>query len=299
MRHPLRFAVGLLPNPSWDVLEQRCQHIEELGFDLVATGDHFVDWSNPAAPWFEAWTALAAMARATTRIRLAIYVSQIPLRNPAMLARQVLTVDHVSNGRVEVGLGTGVPFDPACDMIGLPNWTAKERVARFPEYVEIVDQLLSNEVTTYERVYYSVTDAVMNPRPIQQPRPPIVIAAMGPAMLKLAARYADNWNSVTHSDTFDQQLAETAERIKLLNEACAAIDRDPATLRRSYLMLDPSARRSGGRIVYYESEQAFIDMASRVIELGISEIDVYYPFLEEQVPMFERIALNVLPKLKA
>jgi hypothetical protein len=184
-------------------------------------------------------------------------------------------------------------------MIGLPNWSAKERVARFPEYVEIVDRLLSNETTTYDGAYYSAKDAVMNPRPLQQPRPPITIAAMGPAMLKLAARYADNWNSVTHADTFDKQLAETAERVKLIDEACVAIDRDPTTLRRSYLMLDPGARRSGGRIVYYESEEAFFDMASRVIELGISEIDVYYPFLDEQLPMFEKIALDVLPRLKA
>src|SRR5947208_807940 len=144
MTHPLRFVVGVLPNVSWDVLMQRCKYIEELGFDMLGTGDHFVDWSNPTSPWFEAWTFLAAMARETTRIRLAIYVTQIPLRNPAMLARQVLTCDHISNGRVEVGLGTGLRLDPACEMIGIPNWSTRERVARFPEYVEIVDRLLTN-----------------------------------------------------------------------------------------------------------------------------------------------------------
>ena len=107
MAHPLRFVIGVLPNETWEVLEQRCRYVEDLGFDLVGTGDHFVDWSNPPSPWFEAWTFLAGIARATTRIRLTIYVNQIPLRNPAMLARQALTVDHISNGGVDVGSGPG------------------------------------------------------------------------------------------------------------------------------------------------------------------------------------------------
>ena len=90
-------------------------------------------------------------------------------------------------------------------MMGIENWSNSERVDRFGEYVQIVDQLLSNEVTTYEGRYYSVKDAVMNPRPIQTPRPPILIAAMGPRMLRRAARYADNWNSLSFLETFDSQ----------------------------------------------------------------------------------------------
>ena len=120
---------------------------------------------------------LAAAARETTRIRLATYVTQIPLRHPAMLARQALTVDHISGGRLEVGLGTGLTIDPAYDMIGIPNWEPKERVARFEEYVEIVDRLLSHETSSFEGRYYRIKDAAMNPRPVQRPRPPIVIAA--------------------------------------------------------------------------------------------------------------------------
>ena len=298
MTHPLRFGVLVLPSAPWEVLLQRCTYLEELGFDLVATADHFVDWSNPPAPWFEAWTLLAAIARETTHIRLATYVTQIPLRNPAMLARQALTLDHISNGRIEVGLGTGLLIDPAYDMIGIPNWSAKERAARFGEYVEIVDRLLSNETASYAGAYYNVKDAVMNPRPVQQPRPPIVIGALGPAMLKHAARFADNWNSMSFSDTFDKQLEETAGRITLVDAHCAAIGRDPGTLRRSYLMFDPQSRASGGALAYYESKDAFSDMVSRVIELGISEIDLYFPSLDEQRPMFEAIALDVLPRLK-
>ena len=242
---------------------------------------------------------LAAAARETTRIRLATYVSQIPLRHPAMLARQALTVDHISGGRLEVGLGTGLTIDPAYDMIGIPNWEPKERVARFREYVEIVDRLLSHETSSFEGSYYRVKDAAMNPRPVQRPRPPIVIAALGPAMLRHAARYADNWNSLSFAASFERQLAETAERIARIDDACAAIGRDPSSLRRSYLMFDPASRATGGRIAYYESEDLFVDMVGRITELGISELGLYFPAVAAQRPMFEKIARDIIPKMKA
>jgi alkanesulfonate monooxygenase SsuD/methylene tetrahydromethanopterin reductase-like flavin-dependent oxidoreductase (luciferase family) len=296
--HGLRFQVLVLPNAPWDELERRFTYVEDLGFDLVSTADHFVDWTNPAVPWLEAWTALAAAARATRRIRLLTLVTQIPLRHPAMLARQALTVDHVSGGRLEVGLGTGLPIDPAYDMLGIPNWEPKERVARFGEYLEIVDRLLSNERSSYEGRYYRIKDALMNPRPVQRPRPPLVVAALGPAMLRHAARRADTWNSLSFAKSVDAQLAETADRVKRMEDACAEVGRDPATLRRSYLMFDPTSRASGGRLAYYESESAFVDMAGRLRELGMTELGVYFPAVAAQRPVFERIARDVLPKLR-
>jgi alkanesulfonate monooxygenase SsuD/methylene tetrahydromethanopterin reductase-like flavin-dependent oxidoreductase (luciferase family) len=299
MTHALRFQVLVLPNASWDEVLARVRYVEDLGFDLVTTADHFVDWTNPAVPWLEAWTVLAAAARETTRIRLATYVSQIPLRHPAMLARQALTVDHVSGGRLEVGLGTGLTIDPAYDMIGIPNWEPKERVARFGEYVEVVDRLLANERSSYAGRYYRIQNAVMNPRPIQQPRPPIVIAALSPVMLRHAARHADNWNSLSFAPSFERQLAETAERVARIDDACGAIGRDPASLRRSYLMFDPASRAAGGRISYYESESQFADMVGRITELGMSEVGLYVPIVDAQRPMFERIARDVIPRMKA
>src|SRR4051794_27722046 len=150
MSHPLRFHVLLLSNVGWEELRARAVRLEEMGFDAIALADHFVDWTNPAVPWFESWTSLAGIAEATRTIRLTTMVTQIPLRNPAMLARQVLTLDHISNGRVELGLGTGLTIDPSYKMAGLPNWTAKARVDRFGEYIELVGLLLSQETTTYQ-----------------------------------------------------------------------------------------------------------------------------------------------------
>jgi alkanesulfonate monooxygenase SsuD/methylene tetrahydromethanopterin reductase-like flavin-dependent oxidoreductase (luciferase family) len=298
LNHKLRFGVGLLPNASWKEIIKRFKYIEELGFDIAGTGDHFVDASRPNDPWFELWTLLAAIAVETTRIRLGSYVTQIPFRNPALLARQALAVDHISNGRLELGLGTGVLTDPACEIMGIPNWSKEERVARFKEYVEIVDQLLSNEVTTYKGRYYEIRKAVMNPRPIQKPRPPITIAALGSIMLKYAARYADTWNSFSIGNTFEEQLDETRRRTRLIDKYCLDIGRAPSSLRRSYLMMDGGARVSGGLINYYESEKVFVDMVQKLVNVGITEFLLYYPFRGEQLPMFEKIAREVIPELK-
>ncbi len=298
MARDLQFQVLLLPNAPWDELSVRFRHVEALGFDLVATADHFVDWRNPSIPWLEGWTVLAAAARETSRIKIATYVTQIPFRNPAMLARQALTVDQISQGRLVVGIGTGLVEDPAYDMIGIPNWSYAERVARLKEYVEIVDLMLTNETTTYRGTYYTITDAVMIPRPIQKPRPPIAIGAMGPVMIKHAARYADIWNSLSFAETFEKQLRETQDRMELLDEHCAAIGRDPATIRRSYVVLDQDARNSGGAIGYYASTDAFAEKVERVIDIGITEIVLHYPLVEREMLIFERIATEMIPKLK-
>src|SRR5208283_3812577 len=179
------------------------------------------------------------------------------------------------------------------------NWSAKERVARFGEYVEVVDRLLSQEEVSFRGRYYQVDAAALRPRPVQSPRPPILIAAMGPVMLGHAARHADVWNSLSFAKTFEAQIEETRRRVAAIDARCAAIGRDPASLRRSYLMFDPGARASGGVIKYYESEESFTRMAQQVIALGISEVALYYPMLDRQIPMFERIARDALPALKA
>ena len=299
MTFPLRFHVLLLPNVSWAELKSRVLRLEALGFDVAALADHFVDWTNPAAPWFESWTVLAAIAEATSTIRISTVVTQIPLRNPAMLARQVLTLDHISAGRVELGLGTGLPIDPSYAMAGLPNWEPKERVDRFEEYIDLVDRLLSQEVTTYEGHYYRADGAMMNPQAIQSPRPPIMVAALAPRMMRHAARYADIWNSLSFLPTFPEQIEETLERSAMIDAECGAIGREPSTLRRSYTMFDTAARSKGGSISYYESPEHFIDQVNRVIALGISDVGLYYPLDPAQLASFELIAAEVIRALRA
>ena len=298
MRYPLRFHVLLLPNVGWDELKARVVRLEALGLEVAALADHVVDWTNPAVPWFETWTVLPALAEATGTIRLSTVVTQIPLRNPAMLARQVLTLDHLSHGRIELGLGTGITIDPSCTMVGVPNWEPRERVDRFGEYVDLIRQLLSQEVTTYEGRYYRV-DGAIRQQPVQSPHPPLLVAALGPRMMRHAVHFADIWNSLSFLPSFDEQLAETQARCEAIDACCAAIGREPSTLRRSYTMFDAQARQRGGAISYYESSQRLIEQVSRLVELGISDVGLYYPGDPAQLASFETIATEVLPQLRS
>ena len=159
--------------------------------------------------------------------------------------------------------------------------------------------LLSQDVSSYHGKFYKLDGATMSPRPIQKPRPPIMVAAMGPRMLRQAARHADIWNSMSFADSFETQLEETRNRVARIDQLCAEFDRDPASLTRSYHMYDPASRSSGGAIAYYDSEAAFEDMVSRVLEMGMTDIGLYYPMLPEQAATFERIAINTIPALKA
>lgn len=118
-------------------------------------------------------------------------------------------------------------------------------------------------------------------------------------MLRIAARHADIWNSLSFAESFDTQMAEMAERVARIERHCAALGRDPATLRRSYHMFDASARQSGGLIRYYRSEDLFVEMAERVIALGFTELGLYYPTIASQLPKFERIAEKIIPQLRA
>src|SRR5258706_15914280 len=260
MAHGLRFQVLVLPKVPWPEYLDRFIRLEDLGFDVAAVPDHFCDWGNPSGPWLEAWTCLAAIAARTSRIRLTTCVTQIPLRNPAVLAHQAVTVDQISGGRLELGLGTGLTIDPSYDMIGVPNWTNRERAERFGEYVELLDQLLAEGVTMYQGKFYEANGAVMNPGSVQQPRLPIMVAALGPQMMRYAVQHADTWNSLSFAADFNQQLGELGDRCMTVDELCAELGRDPASLRRSYTMFDPNARASGGAINYYESEDGVVDM---------------------------------------
>lgn len=299
MTHPIRFHVLIIPTVPWPELLRRAHQLEALGFEAVALPDHLVDWTNPSAPWYDAWTALAALAQATETIRLTTAVTQIPLRNPAMLARQVLTLDQVSHGRVELGLGAGLTVDPSYRMAGLPNWSPAERADRFGEYLALVCQLLSQETTTYQGRYYQTDGAVLNPRPIQQPRPPVMVAALGPKMMRHTVRYADIWNTLSFQPSFPEQLAETRERIATIDRLCAEIDRDPATLQRSFTMFDPTARHNRGALSAYQSPDAFLAQVEPLLALGITDIGLYYPFLPEQESVFTQIATDLLPSLRA
>lgn len=284
MTHPLRFGIMALQNLPYPEMVEHCQHLEALGFDSVWIGDHFVDPYVPAGYWFEAWTLLAALAAETKRIRLGALVASITLRNPSLLARQAMTIDHISNGRLELGIGAGrAPLDHS--MTSIPAWETPERARRFRECVEIVDQMLRNPTTTYQGQHYQIKDAAMNPMPIQRPRPPLTLAAHGPTTLKVAAALADAWNSFgKFGAPAEEATAITRERNQMLDEYCAARGRDPQTLRRSFLS-GMTAEKP------FASLQAFHDFVGRYREVGIDEF-IFYWLPEDGHPVMPEKGLN-------
>ncbi len=297
MSHELRFGIATLQNVSWEEHVKRWQSIEALGFDSAWIADHFVDYQNPTSPWFEAWTLLAALASQTNRLRIGV-ISSIPLRNPALLARQALTVDHISNGRLDLGLGAGAPgnIDPSYRMTGIEDWPPSERVARFREVVEITDQCLRNRVTTYKGRYYQLENTTMAPPPVQKPRPPITIAAMGPSMLRIAARHANTWNTL--GGEFNAPPEMILENIKrqseLVNDYCSKIGRDPQTLRRSQLIWGSEAS------TVFDSEEAFKEVVKRYSNIGISEFMFFHPETAPQISSraYKEIATELIPELR-
>ncbi|MDW3218872.1 MAG: LLM class flavin-dependent oxidoreductase [Acidimicrobiales bacterium] len=291
-----RFQIELLPNIEWPEFRRRAVHTEELGFDLVTTADHFVDWKNPTVPFFDLWPALAALAEATARIRLAPCVAQIPMRDPASFARSLLTVDHVSGGRIEAAIGLGLTVDPGYAMIGVENWDNPERADRFGEYITIVDELLRTSTCTLDGDHYTVESAVVHPSR-QTPRPPITIAAMGPRMMRYAAAHADTWNTMSFGAGADTLLADASALKAKMTKACDTEGRDPASLRHSFLLFDGGARESGGRFFYWDSVAAFEDLAGRIFELGFDEVGAYYP-VDEQRDVFEDASTNIIPGLR-
>jgi alkanesulfonate monooxygenase SsuD/methylene tetrahydromethanopterin reductase-like flavin-dependent oxidoreductase (luciferase family) len=297
MEQKLRFIVAAMQEVPWPEMIKRWQYLETVGVDGILLADHFVNFANPKAPWYECWTMLSALATQTTTVRIGL-LSATPWRNPAFLARQAMTVDHISNGRLDLGLGAGAPgsIDISYAMTGTPDWPPRERVDRFQEVVEIVDQLLRNAETTYIGKYYQIQGTIMNPEPIQKPRPPLMIGGNGPRMLKIAAQYADTWNTFGGIDikSYEEMLSLTRNRNIRLNEYCSEIGRDPTTLRRSVLIYTNEEYQQ-----IYSTPGAFEEIVNRYYEIGITEIVFFYPFVPMLMPMFEQIVNEAIPKLRS
>lgn len=294
MSHKLRFGVLIAPRLPWNDFLQRCRQMEELGFDILSFADHFAYYRGDKGIFFEMWSLMSAVAMATTRIRLQNLVAQIAFRNPALFALQAMTVDHASGGRLEVGLGTGLEIDVSYQMMGIDNWNGKERAARFGEYVEIVERLLAGEEVSYRGAFYKADAAVLFPRPVQSPRPPLLIAALGPVMIGHAARHADIWNTMSFASTLEGQIAEAAARVATVTARCERTGRDPASLRRSYFLTGSKG------VSVYESEAAFVGAVKQLIALGFTDLVFPYPLQDQRLQQsFEWIARNVLPELRA
>lgn len=295
----MRVGVLLLPTDSWPETVERVRHLELLGYDHVWTYDHLSWRRYRERAWHATMPWLSGLAAATTRIRLGTMVASPNFRHPATLAKEAMTLDHISAGRLTLGLGAGGRgFDAT--VLGGHELSPAQRLARLAEFVEAIDLLLREPAGSYDGHYFTVADARMLPGCVQKPRLPIALAAGSRGTVRLTARYADAWITYGHPDYRDATPSEIERAVAMqaqwLAEECSAIGRDPADLDRIYLIGNTDERPLA-------SVAAFTDFVGRYRALGFTDVVFHDPRPDDPVwtdppEIVEAIAEEVLPKLR-
>lgn len=237
--------------PSYGEMRAVAHRAEELAFDSIWLCDHFLtlapesyardagmDRGRTAGasrgpqsiPLLECWTALSALARDTRRLRLGTSVLCNSYRPPSVLAKMAATLDVISGGRLDLGLGAGW-FEKEYTAYGIPFPKTSVRIAQLDESVEVIRRMWTDPLPTFKGEHYTIEGAICDPSPVQRPHPPIWIGGEGDKVHRVAARAANGINVRWWSPERCQ------ERIAFLDEACRAVGRDPATLRRSLTAL--------------------------------------------------------------
>lgn len=205
---------------------QLWRRAEELGFDWASIFDHFRPMDRPDGPCFEGTALLAALAATTTRIRCAMLVLGVPYRHPAIVASIASTIDHISNGRLELGLGAGAP-DLSQQQFGLPFPSITDRMNMLDETCRIVRSLWTRQYSDFEGQYYQLRAAQLEPKPVQRHLPLVIGGAGERRMLRIVAEHADIWN------TFSNDPAQYRQKLEVLGTHCDAVGRDRASIRQS------------------------------------------------------------------
>ncbi|HEY7915347.1 MAG TPA: LLM class flavin-dependent oxidoreductase [Acidimicrobiales bacterium] len=294
----MRLSTVILPVYRWAEGQRVWRSAEQLGFHTGFTYDHLSWRSFRDRPWFGAIPTLTAAATATGRLRIGTMVTSPNFRHPVTLAKELMTLDDISDGRLTVGIGAGgVGFDSS--VLGGPPWSSTERAERFGEFVPLLDRLLTQPSTTMAGTHYSARAARMVPGPVQQPRMPLVVAATGPRGLGLAAEHGQGW--VTYGDPRDPAGAPAwrapdvvRAQMEGLEAACDRHGRSYGSIDKVLLQGSTSERPLG-------SLDAFVDWAGRYQALGITDLVIHWPVPDSvfagDSATFERIATEGLAQL--
>lgn len=277
----MRFGIKTTPqHTTWSDMLDVWRAADDIEmFESAWNFDHFYPiFSDSTGPCLEAWTMLAAMAQATRRIRVGCQVTGMIYRHPAVLANMAATTDIIANGRLDVGLGAGWN-QQECDAYGIALPRLKERFDRFDEGVEAIILLLSQETSNLEGKYVQLHDARCEPKPVQQPHPPIAIGGNGPnRTLRTVARFAQHWNSTAPIEYWPASK-------EILEKRCAEIGRDPATIECSANVRYDAAQ---GPRAAADAAAAFKDAGADVVIVGLPiphRPDVLEPLAEALRPL--------------
>ncbi|PRY46046.1 LLM class flavin-dependent oxidoreductase [Umezawaea tangerina] len=291
----MRTGIVILPEHRWWVAEPKWRAAEELGFHHAWTYDHLGWRTLVDGPWFGAVPTLTAAAAVTSRIRLGTLVATPNFRHPVPFARDLMALDDVSDGRIALGVGAGAQggYDTRVtgggDVVG--------RAARFGEFVELLDLLLTRERTTWKGEFYEAVEARSAPGCVQRPRLPFVVAANGPKAMDVAVRYGTGWVTTgAGGETVEEWWRGVESLSDAFDEKLASIERARETADR-YLLLDAAPLYS------LTSVEVFRDMVGRAQDLGFTDVITHWP-REDGVyagseSVLEQVAADVLPELTA
>lgn len=296
---------------TWPQLMATWQEAEKLGFDSAWVFDHLMPITGDKnEPCLEAWTLLGALAAHTQTIRIGALVTGNTYRNPALLAKMATTVDHISNGRLNLGIGAGW-FEPEHRAYGFPFYSAQERADRLGEALEVISKLWSAEHPSFSGKYYTLTDAPFAPKPIQKPHPPIVIGGQGKKwIMPLVARWADGWNV-----PIGISPAGVKERREIIRNECERIGRTACDIEVSVFLplisitnipLAGPLTRLGARAVVASkvaknllagSPDEIAGQIQQFVDAGATHVIVYLrpPFDRE---LMRRFATEVMPAFR-
>ena len=255
--HPIRIGLKASgQHASIESLRSVWKIADERGFDHCWAFDHFAPiFSDVHGDVFEGWTMLAAMAAVTTRTRVGLMVTGNTYRHPGVLAKMAVTVDHLSAGRLEFGLGAAWAEDEHA-MFGLEFGTVGQRIARLKEALQVIRSLWTEAQTDFDGKYYQLKEALSNPKPVQKPFPPIWVGGGGERKtLRVVAELADVWNLVGGAPE------DAAHKSAILDQHCADVGRDPAQIRRSMQ-------------VFFRSNdpRAAVELAQGYLGVGFTEL---------------------------
>ncbi len=309
---PIRFGIQ---TSQQDVTYEQVRDIwkaaEELGFDSAWNFDHFMPilGADTDGPCLEGWTMLAALAAETSKIRIGTLVTGNTYRNPALLAKMATTVDQISNGRVNLGIGAAW-FGEEHEAYGFPFYTARERADRLDEALQVITKLWTEDHPSFSGKFYQLKDAPFSPKPVQRPHPPILVGGQGKKwIMPLVARYAQGWNAPVRLTPDGIR-----ERIAIIKEECRRIGREPCNVEVSaflvlYTITDVPlvgpALRLGARLLtdkaiarnvlagsakdITEKIRTFVDAGATHIILNVQppfDRDLLRRFAEEVMPHF-------------
>jgi alkanesulfonate monooxygenase SsuD/methylene tetrahydromethanopterin reductase-like flavin-dependent oxidoreductase (luciferase family) len=289
----VRVGIVILPEHRWWIAEPKWRAAEEYGFHHAWTYDHLGWRTLVDGPWFGAVPTLTAAALVTSRIRLGTFVASPNFRHPVPFARELLAIDDVSDGRFTLGVGAGGDgYDTV--VTGSKPLLPRDRTARFGEFVELLDQLLVKDRTSWSGEFFSAEEARSAPGCVQRPRLPFVVAANGPKAMAVAARFGQGWVTTgPPTEDVDAWWRGVAQLSQQFTETLATQGRTSRVNR--YLNLDSAP------VYSLSSVECFVDAVGRAAELGFTDVVAHWPRHDgiymgsEQV--VEDVAADVLPTL--